>query len=215
MTQGYLLSPTILNVLVDTVVRHWESLMAEESVGDDRGNSSGSEVAQLARQTTRAHDDGRRRAEEGTKVREVILHAYNGMVASTNLGCLQTEFCTLTGIFDRAGLKKNFRKTVGMVCHPCWEAGIWSDKAYTWRMSGAGRSYKERQRERVICIERRKELARGSLAAHYQTQHDVAKRGTGQKGNGEGRGNKPRNSRMAFPQKSGPMHCPVEGYNGL
>ena len=82
-------------------------------------------------------------------------------------------------------------------------------------MSGAGRSYKERQRERVICIERRKELARGSLAAHYQTQHDVAKGGTGQKGNGEGRGNKPRNSRMAFTQKSGPMHCPVEGYNGL
>ena len=47
MTQGYLLSPTIFNVLMDTVVRHWEYLMAEESVGDDRDNRSGGEVAQL------------------------------------------------------------------------------------------------------------------------------------------------------------------------
>ena len=33
MTQGYPLSPTIFNVVVDTVVRHWEALVAGETEG--------------------------------------------------------------------------------------------------------------------------------------------------------------------------------------
>ena len=39
----------------------------------------------------------------------------------------------------------NVCKTVGIVYRPCWEAGVWADKAYTCRMVGEGRRFKERQ----------------------------------------------------------------------
>ena len=81
----------------------------------------------------------------------------------------------LMGIFDRVGMKTNVRKTVGMVCHPCRAVGVQADEAYTRRITGAGRSYKERQRERVSCPECREDLARGSLAAELKTQNNVLK----------------------------------------
>ena len=65
------------------------------------------------------------------------------MVAYTNLGCLQTAFDTLTGIFNPVGLKKNVKKTVGMVCHPCRAAGVREDKTYNQKMTGARRRHKE------------------------------------------------------------------------
>ena len=83
------------------------------------------------------------------------------MVASTNLGWLQTEFVMLTGIFDRVRLKTNVRKTGGMVCHPYRASGVLAEKAYTRRMTGAGRSYTERQQEQFSCPECGEDLARG------------------------------------------------------
>ena len=47
MTQEDLLSSTIFNVVVNAVVRHWESLMAEGAGCDDRNNGSGNEVSHL------------------------------------------------------------------------------------------------------------------------------------------------------------------------
>ena len=79
------------------------------------------------------------------KVQENIFYAYDGMVASTDPGWIQTAFDTLTGIFDWVGLKKNVRKTIGMFCHPCRADRVRADEAYTRRMTGAGRIYKERQ----------------------------------------------------------------------
>ena len=49
------------------------------------------------------------------KVKEEFFYAYNRMVASTNPGCLQIAFDMLTALFNRVGMKKNFKKTVGMV----------------------------------------------------------------------------------------------------
>ena len=46
VTQGDPLSPTIFNVVVDTVVRHEESLVAERK-GRDRSDDKG-DVAQMA-----------------------------------------------------------------------------------------------------------------------------------------------------------------------
>ena len=43
VTQGDALSPTIFNVVVDVVVRHWESLVAEQEGGgssDDHGDTA-------------------------------------------------------------------------------------------------------------------------------------------------------------------------------
>ena len=89
-------------------------------------------------------------------------------------------FDMLKGLFDRVGLKTNVRKKVGMVCHSCQAVGVRSDEAYTRRMTGAVRSYKERQREGFIYHECREELMRGALAAHCQTHHGVAKGVPGQ-----------------------------------
>ena len=56
------------------------------------------------------------------------------------------------------------------------------DKAYTRRMKGEGRIFKERQREWVLCPECGKDLSKGSLVTHRQTQHGVAKGGLGSEG---------------------------------
>ena len=155
----------------------------------------------------REHDEGQQRTEDGhtrLRVKAEFFYADDGMVASTNPGWLQTAFDTLTGLFDRVGLKTNVQKTVGMVCHPCRAEGVQAEKAYTWRITGAGRSYKDRQRERVSCPECGKDLARGSLSAHCQTHNIVAKRGMGQEGDGKGRFNKTSTYRMDFPAKAVP-----------
>ena len=97
------------------------------------------------------------------------------MISSTDSGCIQTSFDKLTGLFDRVWLKMNVQKTVRVVCHPLREFGLWEDKTYTWRMTGVRRDYKERQRERFSCPKCGENLARGSLATHCQTEHNVAK----------------------------------------
>ena len=214
MNQGDPLSPTIFNVVVGTVVRHWESMMAEGVGGDDRDDSSDDEVGQPEIRKIRVRNNKRRRTEEGLKVQEEILYADGGMVAFTNLGWLQTEFEMLTGLFDRVGLKKNVRKTMGVVCHPFRADGGRQDEAYNRRMIGSGRSYKDIQQEQISCPEYRKDLMRGSLAAHCQNQHGVTKGGTVQEGKIEGRGDEPRTYRMVFLAKAGLRHCPVEGCSG-
>ena len=106
------------------------------------------------------------------------------------------------------------RKTVGMVCHPYQASGVWADEAFTQHMMGAGKSYRERQREWVNCLEFRKEFSRGSLAAYHQTHHGVAKGALRQEGNREGGGDKPRMYKMTFPAKAVPKPCPVESCSG-
>ena len=68
---------------------------------------------------------------------------------------------------------------------------VQSDEACTWRIKREGHIFKERQREQVICPKCGKELARGSLVAHLQTQHSVDKGGLVQEGNEDVGGDKP------------------------
>ena len=92
--------------------------MAERAEGD----SIKDDVAQPAVRTIRTSNNIRRQMEEEhtqLKVKEAFLYADNGILASTNLGWIQTMFDILTGLFDRVGLKTNFKRTVGMVCHIC------------------------------------------------------------------------------------------------
>ena len=63
------------------------------------------------------------------------------MVAYTNPLWLQTTFHTLTGLFNQVGLRKNVRKTMGMVCQPCRAVGIREDEVYKRRMMGEGWNY--------------------------------------------------------------------------
>ena len=98
VTQGDSLSPTIFNVVVDVVVRHWVYEMVD-SVGGQ---------------------GGRRR--EG-RHQSSIFYMDDSIIASSDLGWLQGAFSTLVGMFDWLGLSKNAGKTAGMVCRPCQAEG--------------------------------------------------------------------------------------------
>ena len=98
VTQDDPLSPTIFNVVVGAVVRHWSTgVIAEVEARGGLGK------------------EGRHQA--------ALFYSDNGMVASSDPGWLHGAFNTLVGLFDRVGLWTNVRKTVGMVCHPCQAAG--------------------------------------------------------------------------------------------
>ena len=101
------------------------------------------------------------------------------MVVSTDLGWIQTVFITLIGLFDWVRLSRKVQKNLGMVCQSGRVVGVWLDKAYKHRMTGEGRSYQERRRERVQCPECGKYLERRSLATRRQTQNVVARGGSG------------------------------------
>ena len=66
----------------------------------------------------------------------MFFYADDGVVNSTDLGWIQTAFDTMTILFDRVGMRKNIKKTVGMVCHPCQAPGVRADKDYTWQITG-------------------------------------------------------------------------------
>ena len=78
------------------------------------------------------------RGERGKKGRDqnAIFYAEDGMVASSDPQWTQGDFITLVGLFDRVGLRTNFRKTVSMVCCLCQAAGNQLDVAYGIRMTG-------------------------------------------------------------------------------
>ena len=185
VTQGNPLSPTIFNVVVDAVVRHWVmGVIAEVEAREGLGK------------------EGRNQA--------ALFYADNGMVASSYSCWLQGEFNTLVGLFDRVGLRKNVGKTVGMVCHPCQAAGNLSTAAYGRRFTGVGPTHRERLKAQVACGKCREMLAAGSLSINMMTQHGrvaeirrqcstpAAEIGT-------------QTYNMSFPEKGGPRKCPVAG----
>ena len=149
MTQEDPLSPTIFNVVVDVVVRHWVTVMVE---GVEEW------------------------VERGKKVRHhnVLFYAYNGLVASLDPRWIQGAFSTLVGLFDKVVLRNNSWKTVGMVCRPCQAAGTQSEAAYVQQMMGERPTYQERQKGQVQCREYGEEMAAGYLAGHRITQHGRA-----------------------------------------
>ena len=90
LTQGYLLSPIIFNAVVDTVVRNWVSLVA-------------------------GYGGVQERLEREVLHRTAFFYMESSLVASTDPECMQGEFETITGLFERVGLQTNTSKTVGML----------------------------------------------------------------------------------------------------
>ena len=151
VTQGNPLSPTIFNVVVDAVVFHWESLVAQKQ-GEDSSGDKG-DRAQTAGRKIWEQDGGQQLAEEGHQrlmVKAELFNTNDGIVAYTDPEWIQLAFCTLTGLFDQVGIQTNIRNIAGMVCRPVRAAEVQEDKAYTQRMIGGGLSLKERQREWVL-----------------------------------------------------------------
>ena len=89
--RGGPLSPTIFNMVVGTVIRHWVTLVEGEGVGPN----------------------GFRRA-----VQWLAEFFYANVVplASPRPSRPQAALDVLEGLFDRVGFQTNVNKTVGMVC---------------------------------------------------------------------------------------------------
>ena len=85
VTQGDPLSPTIFNVVVDAVVRHWLTIAVKEA---------------------------ERRGERGREVRHqaALFYTDDGMLESSNPQWPKWSFTELMGLFDRVGLKTNCGK---------------------------------------------------------------------------------------------------------
>ena len=120
VTQGDPISPTIFNVVVDVVVRHWVTMALSEA--EKRGGRGG---------------EGRHQA--------ALLYAEDGMISSSNPRWIQWAFNSLVSLFERVGLRTNVGKTVSMVCRPCQAAGTQLVAAYERKMTGEGPTYRERQ----------------------------------------------------------------------
>ena len=101
-----------------------------------------------------------------------LFYADDGMSVSADPAWLQGAFTALLGLFDRVGLRTNSGKTVSMVCHPFQVAAVnRTEEAYGRRIMGEGKSYAERQREQVKCLECGELLAVGSMSSHMMTRH--------------------------------------------
>ena len=111
VTQGNPLSPTIFNVVVGVVVRHWVTIAVTE--------------AETRRERRR---EGRHQA--------ALFYADDGMLALSDPQWLQWAFTQLVGLFDRVGLNTNTSKTVSMTCQPCNITGNWLEEAYGRLMMG-------------------------------------------------------------------------------
>ena len=189
VTQGDPLSPTIFNVVVDAVVRHWIDGMVEEA--DETGETG---------------RDGRHQS--------AVFYSDEGMVVLSDPAWLQGAFSSLVAIFDRVGLRTNVGKTVIMACHPCRAgAGNRTEAAYSRRLTGLGKTYAERQRERVACGECGAVIAVGSMLSHLMTRHGKA--ATGRHLWATQTNWNPRTYKMHFPAKGGPRRCPVERCPGV
>ena len=103
------------------------------------------------------------------------FYADDGMVVSSDRAWLQGAFSALVAIFDRVGLRTNVNKTFSMACHPCQAgSGNLTTAGYSRKLTGAGNTFKERQRERVACGESGTEIAAGSMSSHMMTRHGKA-----------------------------------------
>ena len=79
VTQGDPLSPTIFNVVVDAVVRHWLEVL--QNATEEKGATGG----------------------EGHF--SAVFYADDGMVGASDPAWLQGAFSALVAIFDRVGLR--------------------------------------------------------------------------------------------------------------
>ena len=188
VTQGDPLSPTIFNVVVDVVVRHWVMDVIAEA------EAQGGLVKEGRHQTA-------------------LFYANDGMVASSDPGWLQGAFNTLVGLFYSVGLWINAGKTVGMVYHPCQVDRNLTTEAYGRRVTGVGPTYRERLKGQVACGKCGYILAVGSMPSHLMTQRGRAERRWRQWSTLSA-GVRPQIYRISFPAKVGTRKCPVAGCPG-
>ena len=121
VTQGDPLSPTIFNVVVYAVVRHWVTVVIAGA------------------------EERSERGQEGRN-QSALFYVDNGMVVYSDPRWIQDVFNTLVGLFDSVDLWTHVRKTVSMVCRTFQAAGNQPEAAYERRITGEDPTYRERQK---------------------------------------------------------------------
>ena len=112
-THGKPLSPTIFNMVVDAVIRHWATrVTGEDSIMEGFGRA----VQKLS----------------------ALFYVECGLLASPRPSRLQESLETPTGLFVQVSLRTNVAQMVGIVCQPLRYAGIQSEEVYQRRMTGEG-----------------------------------------------------------------------------
>ena len=99
VAQGYLLSPTLFNEVMDSDIRNWVTVVEPTSDGLEGNDLSVSELA-------------------------AYFYDNDGLVLLNQLKRLQREFDVLNGLFDQVGLRTNTRKMVSMKFQPCHAPGL-------------------------------------------------------------------------------------------
>ena len=89
-TQCYPQSPTIFNIVVNTVTCHWVSIVGKEELGPE---GFGWAVQWLA----------------------ALFYADNGILSSPRLDRLQADLDLVAGLFHQVGMHDNVNKMVGIV----------------------------------------------------------------------------------------------------
>ena len=105
MNQGDPLPPKLFNVVVDSIIHHWVTVVAKIEEGPE---GIGMSIWDLV----------------------AYFYAYNGLIDSNQTERLQRAFAILTGLFDRVGLQTNTWKTASMACQICHAPGRMSVEAY-------------------------------------------------------------------------------------
>ena len=113
------LSSTISNMVVDTVIRHWATVVDWEDLGTE---GFGRAVGNLA----------------------ALFYTDDIILAYLRLSRLQEALDVLTGLFGRVGLRYNVYNMVNMVCQLCRTAVSKFEEEYTTHITGERLTYWER-----------------------------------------------------------------------
>ena len=115
-------------MVVESIIHHWVTVVAEIEEGTER---LGISIWDLA----------------------AYFYAENGLIASTQTERLQREFAILTCLFDQVGLRTSTQKMVSMSCQPCHTTIMMPVEANERKMAVTGPKCWERQWRRVKCPE--------------------------------------------------------------
>jgi hypothetical protein len=134
VTQGDIPSPTIFNMIVDTVVRYWVSEILEDEDTAIDGGAGWLEISAL-------------------------FYADDGFLSSHNADKLQKSNNFLVELVHRMKLYPKKIKTKSMACLPGSIQGHISGSEYDRRMQGEGETFEVRTRKKVQCSQCDKALA--------------------------------------------------------
>ena len=148
-TQCGLFSPALFNIQIDSVIRHWLTLVIDDNgtIQDGLGETVASKLS--------------------------LFYADDGLVASLDNDWLQHALDVLVDLFLRINLATNTVKTVTMTCFPNYNNPNLSEAAYKRRMTGTGPTFRARQRAKVTCPQCDKSMNQSSLQTHLRTIHGL------------------------------------------